>query len=508
MRRALLLALAFLASLLSGCALPPLTGRSESQALSAAESADTPLGRALQAQVQAHAGLSGVLPLDDALESFAARVLLVRAAQRTLDVQYYIWRDDLTGRWLLEALRDAAERGVRVRLLIDDNGHALDATLMALNAHPKIEVRLFNPFTVRHPKALGFLTDFSRLNRRMHNKALIADGQVAIVGGRNIGDEYFGATDGVLFADLDVLAAGAVLPDLSGDFDRYWASDSAYPIERIVAAARAADGRARDQPAAVSGPRAARFAQALRESRFVAELLAGAPLPHWVHVEMVSDSPAKALGQARKRELLTQQLKRVLARAPQHSLDLVSPYFVPTDAGVDVFSGLAASGVRVRILTNALEATDVAAVHAGYARHRQVLLRAGVQLYEMRRGATPAGRSGVLGSSGSSLHAKTFAIDGERVFVGSMNFDPRSAQLNTELGFIIDSPALAQGINQGFVRQLATAAYTVQLDDHGELVWLERRDGQVLRHTSEPGGGVLRGAWIGFLSLLPIEGLL
>src|SRR5690606_9857637 len=181
-------------------------------------------------------------------------------------------------------------------------------------------------------------------------KALIADGQAAIIGGRNIGDEYFGATDGVLFADLDVLAAGAVLPDLSADFDRYWASESSYPIDRLVVAERAADARKRPEDAAAPEPRAARFAQALRESRFVPELLAGAQLPQWARVEMVSDDPRKALGQAHGKDLLTQQLKRVLARAPQHSLDLVSPYFVPTDAGVAVFAGLAAGGVRVRIL--------------------------------------------------------------------------------------------------------------------------------------------------------------
>jgi putative cardiolipin synthase len=397
---------------------------------------------------------------------------------------------------------------VRVRLLIDDNGHAMDATLLAFDAHPHIEVRLFNPFTVRHPKVLGFLTDFKRLNRRMHNKALIADAQAAIIGGRNIGDEYFGATDGVLFADLDVLAAGAVLPDLSADFDRYWASDASYPIDRIVVAERAADGRPRPDATVALEPRAARFAQALRDSRFVPELLQGGQLPQWARVEMVSDDPRKVLGQAREEDLLTHQLKRVLARPPQRSVDLVSPYFVPTDAGVAVFTGLANSGVRVRILTNALEATDVAAVHSGYARHRQALLRAGIELFEMRRGATPAGRSGLLGSSGSSLHAKTFAIDGERVFVGSMNFDPRSARLNTELGFIIDSPALARGLDEGFGRELARTAYSVQLDARGELVWVERSEGGERRHTSEPGSGVMRRAWIDLLSLLPIEGLL
>lgn len=499
--------MALLTALLQGCALPPLEGRTESLALAPADAAATALGRVLTPQAQTHPGESGILPLADALESFAARVLLVRAAERTLDVQYYIWRDDITGTLLLNALREAADRGVRVRLLLDDNGVAMDGKLLALDRHPAIEVRLFNPFSIRQPKALGYLTHFSRANRRMHNKALVADSQAAIMGGRNVGDEYFGATDGVLFADLDVLATGAVVPELSADFDRYWASASAYPIDRIVTAETAV--AAPDAAAqAERDPRAARYLQALRESRFVSDLLTGGIVPQWARVEMVSDDPRKGLGLAEKEGLVTHQLAQVLARPPARSLDLISPYFVPTAAGVAVFERLAAKGVRVRILTNALEATDVSAVHSGYARYRQDLLRGGVELYEMRRSAVVMGRSGVFGSSGSSLHAKTFAIDGERVFVGSMNFDPRSAHLNTELGFIVDSPAMAQAVAQAFDREVPATAYAVRLDERGELVWIERRDGQEVRHTREPGSSLGSRAWIGLLSVLPIEWLL
>ncbi len=499
-------AMALLTALLTGCALPPLEGRTDTQALPPTEAAATALGRALNDQVQAHPGETGILPLADALESFAARVLLVRAAERTLDVQYYIWRDDLTGNLLLNALREAADRGVRVRLLLDDNGVAMDAKLLALDRHPAIEVRLFNPFSIRQPKALGYLTHFSRANRRMHNKALVADNQAAIVGGRNVGDAYFGATDGVLFADLDVLATGAVLPELSADFDRYWASASAYPIDRIVAVHETAAPDTVAQPE--RDPRAARYLEALRQSRFVSDVLSGGLVPQWARVEMVSDDPRKGLGLAEEEGLVTHQLAQVLARPPQRSLDLVSPYFVPTAAGVEVFERLAARGVRVRILTNALEATDVSAVHSGYARYRKALLRSGVELYEMRRGAVVRGRSGVLGSSGSSLHAKTFAVDGERVFVGSMNFDPRSAHLNTELGFIIDSPDMARAVGQVFDRDVPAAAFAVRLDERGDLVWIERRDGQSIRHLREPGATVGRRAWIGLLSVLPIEWLL
>ncbi len=502
-----------LSALLHGCALPPLEGRSISRALTPAEAADTALGRVLAAQAQANPGKSGILPLSDELDAFAARVLLVRAAERTLDVQYYIWRKDLTGTILLHALWEAAQRGVRVRLLLDDNGISdMDAMLLALDRHPGVEVRLFNPFVLRQPKALGYLTDFPRLNRRMHNKALIADSQAAIMGGRNVGDEYFGATDGVLFADLDVLCAGAVIPDLSADFDRYWASASSYPIGRLVpyeAARGGAEALAREARRIEQDPRAQRYLEALIASRFIPDLLAGTRLPLWAPVEMVSDDPDKVLGKSKKRDLMAYQLQRILAHPPQRSVDLVSPYFVPTATGTDLFARLAASGVRVRILTNALEATDVSAVHSGYARHRKALLRAGVQLYEMRRGVGAGGRGGLLGSSGSSLHAKTFALDGQRVFVGSMNFDPRSIRLNTELGFIIDSPEMADGIAQMFEREVPKMAYEVRLDEQGHLFWVERPEGGgEIHHQGEPGGSFARSAWIGLLSLLPIEWLL
>ncbi|HWL28523.1 MAG TPA: phospholipase D-like domain-containing protein, partial [Burkholderiaceae bacterium] len=223
--------------LLHGCALPSLEGRTVSTALSLSEARATALGRAIAPAVLAHPGRSGIHSLSDPHEAFAVRARLARAAEKTLDVQYYIWHDDTTGRLMLEELRMAADRGVRVRLLLDDNGiTGLDARLAALDTHPNIEIRLFNPFVVRSPKFIGYLTDFDRANRRMHNKSFTADNQATIIGGRNIGDEYFGATDGVLFADLDVLAVGAVVDDVSADFDRYWASESSYPARLILPA--------------------------------------------------------------------------------------------------------------------------------------------------------------------------------------------------------------------------------------------------------------------------------
>ncbi len=499
---------------MTGRALPSLRQRGVSTALAPAEARETPLGRALAGQVAANPQRSGLHALDQPRDSFAARILLVRAAQRTLDVQYYIWRNDITGTLLLEALHAAAGRGVRVRLLLDDNGNAgLDPLLMALDTHPNIEVRLFNPFLVRKPKALGYLTDFPRANRRMHNKSLTADNQATIIGGRNIGDEYFGATDGVLFADLDLIGVGPVVAAVSADFDRYWASDSAYPAARILPpAASDALERLSTQASLIERSEAARtYVKALRELPLVDEMLRGELALEWSEVQLVSDDPRKGLGLAAPETLLPFQLKRLFGE-PQRHFDLVSPYFVPSANGTEAFAEMVRRGVKVRVLTNALEATDVALVHSGYAKRRKELLEAGVQLYEMRRLSGTERRkekSGLFGSSGSSLHAKTFAVDGSRAFVGSFNFDPRSARLNTELGFVVSSPSLARAIETRFDEKLRDSAYQVRLSDEGALYWLEQRgNGVEIRHDSEPNSGFWKRAMIALASLLPIESLL
>jgi cardiolipin synthase C len=507
------------ATALAGCQLPPLGHRTESSALDAQQAQTTPLGRAIAGELAAHPGYTGVDPLPDPLDSFAARVDLVRTAQRTLDVQYYIWRNDLTGTLLLEALREAADRGVRVRLLLDDNGTAssLDPTLAALNAHPNVEVRLFNPFVVRTPKFISFLWDFPRLNRRMHNKSLTADSAATILGGRNIGDEYFGATDGVVFADLDVLAIGPAATDVAHDFDRYWASASSFPANAILPAPEphALDTLDRNAQAVEVNPAAAAYMQSLEKATDVRRLMNGTLPLEWAKARLVSDDPVKAKGKAAPDSLILAQLHAVLGD-PEHELDLVSPYFVPAEAGTRYFSDLAAKGIKVRVLTNSLEATDVVPVHSGYARRRKALLASGVELFELRRttAAAPAKTAGkdtggtAFGSSGSSLHAKTFAVDADRVFIGSLNFDPRSANLNTELGLVIDSPELAQRIETTFWTQVPQLAYQVKLDRDGSLYWIKRTGDVTVRYDTEPNTtwSARFGVW--FFSLLPIEWLL
>ncbi len=500
------------AVLLGGCALPSLEGREDSVALSAQEARATALGKAIAPHADAHPGLSGIHPLADPHDAFAARMLLARAAERTLDVQYYIWRPDMTGTLLMEALHEAADRGVRVRLLMDDNGTAgLDGMLAALDTHPLIEVRLFNPFVLRWPKALGYLTDFARLNRRMHNKSFTADNQVTIIGGRNIGDEYFGASEGVLFSDLDVLAVGKVVADVSDDFDRYWRSGSSYPVSLILSPASLEDLEALQASASVveRKPEASEYTSVLKQASFVRQLIRGELPLEWAMTRMVSDDPAKGLGQAPHEAMVPHQLDEMLG-VPKRQVELVSPYFVPTASGTQVLVGMVGRGVRVRVLTNALEATDVAVVHSGYARRRVELLQGGVELFELRSNQVTGKRPalGRLGSSGSSLHAKTFAVDRERLYVGSLNFDPRSAELNTELGFVIDSPRLARQITQAFDRNVPEAAYSVHLDENGKLYWVAREDGREVRYDTEPGTSWMQRATLRVLQWLPIEPML
>ena len=511
-RRALVLALL---AVLSGCSVvPTLEGRSSSRAFD--DTAMTQLGRASLPPAQAQAGQSGVLALAEGYEAFATRMLLAEAAERSLDVQYYIWHGDLTGTLLMQALGQAAERGVRVRLLLDDNNTSgMEATLAALDSHPNIEVRLFNPFFQRRWRALGYLTDFGRLNRRMHNKSFTADNQVTIVGGRNIGDEYFDAGQETSFIDLDVLAVGAVVPRVSADFDRYWASASAYPVASLfpVADAQALERLSSNAARVRLADAAAPYREALGQSDFIKRLLAGELELEWTKVRLVSDDPAKGLGHAAEQAMRPQRLLEVLG-TPQEDLLLVSPYFVPATSGTDELIELSARGVNVSVLTNSLAATDVPAVHAGYAKRRYALLDGGVRLFELKPDAHAARSAradrGFAGSSGASLHAKTFAVDGQRVFIGSFNLDPRSAALNTESGFVIDSPRLATEIRHAFQETLATQTYTLHLDAEGRIEWQDKQPGNAPPqvHQVEPQTSIWTRALVRVLSWLPIEWML
>lgn len=494
---------------------------------------DTLLGRAIQPQLAAHPGLCAVHLLSQAERAFAMRVALVRAARQTLDLQYYIWHPDVSGLILLEELRCAAERGVRVRLLVDDNGaYGLDRQLASLDAHPNVEVRLINPFPLRWPRTLGYLMDFHRLNRRMHNKSLTVDGVATVVGGRNIGDEYFGVSREGLFDDLDALIAGPVVEEVARSFDLYWNCESAWPLTGIVPPQPAG-------PIALSAKNSAiaeSYGRVLRE-QMLEDRVARADFDiEWAPGRLMVDDPGKIAGKERRGGKLADHLVKVIGEV-ETSLGIVSAYFVPTQVGTDFFTGLAARGAQVSVLTNALNSNDVAVVHAGYAKHRKALLRGGVRLWELKgqgkahlkllragsgsagssRGAAGGGgrgsgraRSGpVLKASGSSLHAKTFTIDRRRFFIGSYNFDPRSANLNSEMGVLIESPLLAGQMQDMFDKGgLNEAAWEVRLDDHNHLRWIEHDASGDVVHLKEPRTGPLQRAIVAVLGLLPIDWLL
>lgn len=502
--------LSILASLLSmqGCSLPLLHPREDSSFLPLEDVADTGLGRGILPLVDSYDGLSGYYPLTDSLDAFATRMLMIYAAERSLDVQYYIWRRDLTGVLLLGALYDSAERGVRVRLLLDDHGTSgLDDLLTVLHEHPNIDVRLFNPYPNRTFKYSRFLWDPHLANRRMHNKSIIADNLVALGGGRNIGDEYFGATDRVLFSDLDVLVVGPVVQSTSMDFDRYWQSPLSYSSDQLIDLNVTEDTLFTALMAMYRAPNNADYLQAVVDNELLARIVRGESILHWVDIDLVSDSPIKIKGHEQGDASLLAQLAGIIDK-PMSSLDIVSPYFVPGKKGVAALVALQRRGVQVRVLTNARESTDVLAVHAGYSRYRKALLREGIELYEMRRNAQQDERdekNQLWGSSGTSLHAKTFAIDQQSVFIGSFNFDPRSVFLNSEMGFVIHSAPLAQAINTTFSMALPAVAYRVELTDRDRLQW-HLADGTIL--DKEPGSHFWSNRLLNVLSILPIEGLL
>ncbi len=488
--------------------LPDISNRAATAHIQISDS--TTLGAHVLAESAGRPEKTGVFPLQKGIDALTSRLTLANAAEASIDAQYYIWHDDTSGIMLLNALYRAAQRGVRVRLLLDDNGvNGLDQMLAALNLHENFEVRLFNPSTVRAPKLLGYTFDFFRMNRRMHNKSFIVDGAVAIVGGRNIGDEYFALGDGAFFIDLDVLAAGAIVFETAQVFDQYWNSQSVYGIETIVEG----DGDMGAYAARVEEVRTNEdMLSFMKDARNIAaEYARDETHLEWTNVQLVADDPVKGLSAATSDQLMITRLVSIIGGI-DNQLDLVSAYFVPGEDGTDLFSGMAESGVQVRILTNAINTTDVLMVHSGYAKYRRALLKSGVQLFELKQQGEPVSTDQQilpLGLSGASLHAKTFAIDGERVFIGSFNFDPRSTTLNTEMGFLIESQAMAQDVTTLFDGPVTTISYQPMLTPKRKMIWLEPlENGEVIIYQEEPGATWGQQVALAVIGFFPVEWLL
>lgn len=505
---------------LSGCATLRLdTARPPS--LAASNHADSPLKSHLEAQIPPDQ--SGFHLLQDGQAALAARLALAQRASRTLDVQYYLFHNDSTGKLVAAALLAAAERGVRVRLLVDDIDTAdKELGLATLNAHPNIEVRLFNPFHTRSTNLLvrGWqaLRESVRLNRRMHNKAFIADNQVAITGGRNIGDEYFDARHDLAFIDLDVVAAGAVVDALSQSFDAYWNSIAAVPASALPV--KVSESRLRHASRILQQFQAEQsgsdYGRALTAVDPIPGLLAGTHPWHIAHADLIVDPPEKVLVRDKpSSKLLLGQLAG-LGVDPERRALIVSPYFVPGATGMAYFEYWRSRGIQVDVLTNAYAASDVPVVHAGYANYRIALLEAGVNLYELKPLADPIGgrlRDLRSGSSRASLHAKAFVFDDAHVFVGSFNFDPRSTRLNTEMGLVIHSRELARqvtAIAEDAMRpersyQPRLLVETAEGHALKRLQWHDVQNGNARISDTEPETTVIQRGLLRVLQALPIE---
>lgn len=525
MSRSLAFALLSTAAL-GGCAtLPPGSDFSKRASTAWAHPEETPLGRKFAAGPSEHPGDSAFRIISVGIDGFAARMQMIDAAEHTLDLQYFIFRQDDTGRLLTGALLRAADRGVHVRVLLDDGAMVPgDSQIRLLAAHPQIEIRTFNPFIYRGDSAwlrrTEFLVSQARLDFRMHNKLLLADNAGALIGGRNIGDQYFQVDSEGQYADDDVFAGGPAVQGLSVKFDEYWNSTLAIPIEAL------AGGRPTDaalaayrlrlaqewQQAQIDGPP---YVQHARSGDPLSGIMLGRLPLVWASAQIVCDSPQKK--RVRNGSMVGRLMYEPVAAAAsavQTELLMITPYFVPTPEELRLLKGLRERKVRVRILTNSLESTTELAAQSGYGRYRATVLQSGVELYEVRAllgNTRGSGQTAGMSRHGNyGLHAKLFVFDRQKLFVGSMNFDQRSMRLNTEVGLIIDSPELAQQTATRFERMTESGnAYQVVLrqDAAGksQLVWHTLEDGRQVEYTREPSRRAWRRLAVRFLSLLPIE---
>nr|BFD38515.1 phospholipase D family protein [Pseudomonas sp. FFPRI_1] len=496
---------------LAGCATLEVPYQ-PSQALPASDSS---FAQSIRAQAAPYQGRSGFRLLPNSTEAFMARAELIRNAQSSLDLQYYIVHDGISTRMLVDELLKAADRGVRIRILLDDTtSDGLEQIIATLAAHPQIQIRLFNPLHLGRStgltRAMGRLFNLSQQHRRMHNKLWLADNSVAIVGGRNLGDEYFDAEPNLNFTDIDLFSVGPVAEQLGHSFDQYWNSALSRPIGEFLSFAPSAKDLNNTRQ---------RLEESLQDSRrqnqaLYRQLMTYQTRPRmeiwrkeliWAWNQALWDAPAKVLskGDPDPHLLLTTQLAPELSGVSQE-LIMISAYFVPGQPGLVYLTGRADAGVSVSLLTNALEATDVPVVHGGYAPYRRALLEHGVKLYELRRqpgerrgGSGPHLFGGSQHGSDSSLHSKAMIFDRQKSFVGSFNFDPRSVLWNTEVGVLVDSPELAGHLRALAQQGMAPAlSYQVQLED-GQLVWVTEDQGQIHTLHREPGSWWRRiNAWL------------
>ena len=452
------------------------------------DTAQTELGKWSTQWVDAHDGASGFYPLAGGMDALAARLGLAERAQKSIDLQYFLMKGDKAGRVISKSLLIAADRGVRVRLLLDDIfTSASDRKLVLLNEHPNIEVRLFNPVSRSGLSSLNFLFDFRRANRRMHNKSFSVDNAVSIVGGRNIGEEYFELKDGAVFVDFDVLAFGPVVSEISESFDDFWNHSRALPIEYVakpnkdetLESYRATTGK--DLRELYDGVYAGAFKNDLLQDIFTERL---SLIP--ASARVIADSPDKLETKVGpEHQLLLNELRELFLGA-EHELLFVSPYYVPLDGGVQFARDAMSRGIKVIMVTNSLASNNHIPVHSAYSKYRRDVIRAGMQLYETRANAGRSMTGNEEGSEQMTLHTKLIIVDRRYLVVGSPNMDPRSLEINAEKGLIIDSEPLARSIAERMDELLPEIAYRVVENESGKLEWQGNIDGQDVIETSEP----------------------
>ena len=487
------------------------------------DTAQTTLAQIIQPLQEQHPDLTGYLVLFEPLEALATRLSLIDKAEKRLDLQYYIWDNDKVGSLALHALIRAADRGVKIRLLIDDNNaKSTEGIFLALAQHPNIEVKLFNPYRFRKYRALDMILDLKRINRRMHNKSFIADHQVALIGGRNMTNQYYNVSDNYQFSDVDVMLVGTAVKDISHSFDEYWNHEYAYKVQEVVKQSAhhlSYESLKRQLDEHYKRVTVQNYLDLTSNSQAIDSLMSRDIQLDWVKAEVVKDSPDKIKSKAKKKEHLNFQLIQHLEQ-PEKNVDLISAYFVPEKKGAKMLTDLAKDGVKVRVLTNSFKANDVAVVHAFYGKYRQNLLEHGVQLYEFlpalnkndldknTEDLAKKAKVSIKGLSRSSLHAKLMALDEKQVFIGSFNFDPRSAYLNTEIGVLLNSPPLARAVHTTMDENLSKYAYKLVLDANKKITWQRQTPQGPVIYTKEPRMKWWQRAGIKMLSWLPIEGFM
>ena len=450
--------------------------------------ADTSLGRDVARWLEAHDGLSGFYPLSQGLDALGVRLQLAERAEKSIDLQYFLMKNDTAGAVLIKSLLRSADRDVRVRLLLDDIfTKTPDRALLLLDQHANIEVRVFNPISRRGIWGLNFLTSFKQANRRMHNKSFTVDNQASVVGGRNIADEYFQLKEDEFFEDFEVLAVGPIVEEISMSFDRYWNHSRAVPIDHFVSNKKNEElVTARAEITEQLEQTYATVYQQTMESHLLQDLFAEdlAIIP--ADARLLSDSPDKLINEISDEQMqLANDLREVLLSAKEEVI-IITPYYVPRDDGIELLRNLTDRGIRVVIVTNSLASNNHVAVHSGYAKYRKDVIRAGGELYEVRANA---GRE--LGSRDDdpdaiTLHTKVFLFDRRYMFVGSLNLDPRSIEINAEMGLLIDSPELSGGMAVAVEERLAVAAYRLVENGSGKLEWHARIDGEEVVESKEP----------------------